>query len=94
MIDFAYPWVLFAFLLLPLLYMYLVYWRRRPSLVVSTVRPFLRAKARRRATFTQWCVLLAAAVLILALARPRYGDEKVLIRSQASTSFWLDMSGA
>ncbi len=95
MMEFAYPWVLLLLLLLVPLYYYLVYLKRRPSIVVSTTGPFEHAVARRRPTFGQLCSLLAAAVLIVALARPRYGDEKVMIRSQGiDIILAIDLSGS
>ena len=95
MMEFAYPWVLLLLLLLPLIGCYLVYWRKRPSIVVSTAVPFRGVRARRRPTFPQLCMLFGAAVLIVALARPRYGDEKVMIRSQGiDIILAVDMSGS
>ncbi len=95
MFEFAYPWVLFFLLLLPLFYFYLVYWKRRPSIVVSTVQPFRKVRAKRRLSVTQLCMLLAGAVLIVALARPRFGDEKRMIRSQGiDIILAIDLSGS
>ena len=93
--EFAYPWALLLLLLIPLIGCYLVYWRKRPSIVVSTAVPFRGVRARRRPTFPQICMLLGAAVLIVALARPRFGDEKVMIRSQGiDIILAVDMSGS
>lgn len=95
MFEFAYPWVLFFLLLLIPLYFYLVYWKRRPSIVVSTVQPFRKARTVRRPSFVHCCMLLAGAVLIIALARPRFGDEKVMIRSQGiDIILAIDLSGS
>ncbi len=95
MMEFAYPWVLVLLLLIPLLYYDTVYLRKRPSIVVSTTQPFERVAIKRRPGFVQICMLLAATVLIVALARPRFGDEKVLIRSQGiDIIVALDLSGS
>ena len=95
MMEFAYPWVLLLLLLVPLLFAYELFWKKRPSLVVSTVRPFGAVVAKRRPTFRLVAMMLGLAVLIVALARPRYGDEKVLIRSQGiDIVLALDMSGS
>ena len=96
MFEFAYPWVLFALLLLPLLYMLERFWRKRPSVVVSQTLPFKAASRKRwNPTFPEYCRLLAAALLIIALARPRTGDEKVVVRAQGiDIVLALDMSGS
>ena len=96
MFELAYPWVLFALLLLPLFYMLERFWRKRPSVVVSQTAPFKTASRKRwLPTFPEWCRLLAAALLIFALARPRTGDEKIVIRSQGiDIVLALDMSGS
>jgi Ca-activated chloride channel family protein len=96
MFEFAYPWVLFFLLLLPFFYMVERFWRKRPSIVVSQVVPFASAYRKRwNPTFPEWCRLLAAVVLIVALARPRSGDEKVVVRAQGiDIVLALDMSGS
>ncbi|MBR7104749.1 MAG: VWA domain-containing protein [Lentisphaeria bacterium] len=96
MFEFAYPWVLTGLLLLPVFYMFERFWRKRPSVVVSQTLPFKRVSRKRfRPTFPEFCRLLAAAVLIVALARPRKGDEKVIIRAQGIDMILaLDMSGS
>lgn len=95
MMEFAYPWALLLLLLVPLLFAYELFWKKRPSLVVSTVRPFGAVVAKHRPTFRLIAMMLGLAVLIAALARPRCGDEKVLIRSQGiDIVLALDMSGS
>ena len=96
MFEFASPWVLFALLLLPLFYMLERFWRKRPSVVVSQTAPFAATGRKRyNPTFPEWCRLLAAALLIIALARPRTGDEKVIVRAQGiDIVLALDMSGS
>ena len=99
MISFAYPWALAALLLAPLLYLYEVFVRKPPTLVVSSIRPFRApgrgGKKRRRATFPFWCYLAAFSLLAFAAARPRFGDEKVVVRARGiDIILALDMSGS
>ena len=94
MIDFAYPWVLFGGVPVALLGIYFIRWRREPSVVVATAAPF-RAARRRRLGWPDWLYLLGALLLVIALARPRYGDEKVVVRAQGiDIIIALDMSGS
>ena len=95
MFEFAYPWVLLLLLLIPLLGVYVVFWKKRPSIVVSDAAPFRAVRGRRRPGFPQLCVLLAATLLVIALARPRSGDERVVIRSQGiDIILAIDLSGS
>jgi len=95
MMEFAYPWVWCGALALPLFYFYLLRWRRRPAFVAASARPFRRAAGKRRLGFAEWCYLAAALVLIAALARPRFGDERVIVRSQGiDIVIALDLSGS
>lgn len=95
MFEFAYPWVLLLLLLIPLLGVYVVCWKKRPSIVVSDAAPFRAVRGRRRPGFPQLCVLLAATLLVIALARPRSGDERVVIRSQGiDIILAIDLSGS
>lgn len=75
MFEFAYPWVLLLLLLIPLLGVYVVCWKKRPSIVVSDAAPFRAVRGRRRPGFPQLCVLLAATLLVIALARPAAGTN-------------------
>ena len=98
MISFAYPWALFALLLIPLLYLYEVFLKKRPTVVVASIRPFRESsgsRRRRRAGAPFILCLASLALLIVALARPRFGDEKVVIRSRGiDIILALDMSGS
>lgn len=100
MISFAYPWALFALTIVPLLYLYEVFVKKRPTVVVSSIRPFREAaprggSRRRNAGFPFWCCLGALTLLILAAARPRFGDERVMIRARGiDIILALDMSGS
>ena len=95
MIEFAYPWLLLLLLLLPLIGIYCVYRQKQPSITVSTVAPFESVRAARRPGIPLTCMLLALGVTIVALARPRIGNEKFLIRSQGiDIVLAIDLSGS
>jgi len=95
MIEFANPWLLLLLLLAPLIGYYCVYRQKQPSVTVSTVEPFEAVRAVRRPGFPLGCMLLALCVLIVALARPRAGNEKFLIRSQGiDIVLAIDLSGS
>ena len=93
--EFAYSWVLLLLLLVPLLFVYELFWKKRPTLTVPTVRPFTILGVKRRPSFKQIAMLLGLVLLIVALARPRYGNEKMLIRAKGiDIVLALDMSGS
>ncbi len=95
MIEFAYPWLLLLLLLLPLIGVYCVYRQKQPSITVSTVAPFESVRAARRPGIPLTCMLLALGVTIVALARPRIGNERFLIRSQGiDIVLAIDLSGS
>ncbi len=94
MFELAYPWALALFaMLLPLIWYYARF-RKYPSITVPSATPFATV-GRRRISLPNWCYFAAAAVLVVALARPRFGDEKVVIRSQGIDMILaLDLSGS
>ena len=94
MSEFACPWALAGVLLLPLLWYYLVYLKKNPSIVVPSAGIFKRACSKKRSTgAANWLYLLALLLLIAALARPRSGDEKLIVRSKGiDIVLALDMS--
>ena len=95
MMEFAYPWFLLLLLLLPLIGGYCVYRQKQPSITVSTVEPFTHVRAARRPGVPLTLLLLALGVTIVALARPRIGSEKFLIRSQGiDIVLAIDLSGS
>ncbi|MBS1368549.1 MAG: VWA domain-containing protein [Lentisphaeria bacterium] len=95
MIEFAYPYLLLLLLLLPLIALYCVFRQKQPSITVSTVEPFTAVHAARRPGFPLECMLIALAIIIVALARPRIGNEKFLIRSQGiDIVLAIDLSGS
>jgi len=97
MISFVTPWVLAFLVLVPLLLL-LTGFRRRPTLVVPESRNFAAASPRKRrwrVTAPEWCYLLALALLIVGLARPRFGDEKQILRANGiDIILALDISGS
>lgn len=96
MMEFAYPWVLFFLLILPLLYYFELYVKKRPRISVATIRPFNPNKSKKKFFgFSRWLILIGVTFLIIALARPRFGDEKVVIRSMGiDIVLAIDMSGS
>ena len=102
MMSFAYPWALAALVLVPLFYLYERFVKKPPAIVVPSVRPFAaktpqhsRRFAPRPLSFGFWCFLTAFALLVVALGRPRIGDEKVVIRAKGiDIILALDMSGS
>ncbi len=96
MIEFAYPWALFALLGVIFLYYFERHWRRRPSIVVSSARPFAALRRHRnRLGIVEYLMLAGAVVLVFALARPRFGDEKVIVRADGiDIILAIDMSGS
>lgn len=94
MFEFAVPWFLAALLLLPLLWYYLKYLKKYPSVVVPSAAVFKRAsRGGRPVGAANWFFLAALLLVIVALARPRSGDEKVIVRSKGIDMILaLDMS--
>lgn len=93
MFEFAYPWALLLFLLLPLWYFY-DRGKKQPVIAVASIRPF-RAAGRRSFNWVRLLYALGLCLLILALARPRFGDEKVVIRAKGiDIILALDLSGS
>lgn len=83
--------------LLPLLLILLWHYarhRKYPSVLLPSAVPFAALK-RRRISPSNWFYFAAASLLIVAMARPRFGDEKVLLRSQGiDIVLALDLSGS
>ncbi|MBI3786786.1 MAG: BatA domain-containing protein, partial [Ignavibacteriales bacterium] len=98
--SFAYPWMLWSLLLVPILAF--AYWRRRKKMVTeiafSSLKPFERIKPSLRERMRHAPVslrLFALACLIIALARP----QSVSSRENVSTEgidivMLLDISGS
>ena len=94
MFELAYPWVLV--LLIPYLAAVLYDWRwkKAPTIPVASAAPFAAA-VRCRIPWAKVLFALGGCVLILALARPRFGDERIAIRSQGIDMILaIDLSGS
>jgi Ca-activated chloride channel homolog len=93
--TFAYPWLLLLYL--PYLVL-LFYLRRRPApaVVVASVQPFAAATSRKKSLGLPFILFtLAAGLLIFALARPRLGSEKIVLRADGiDIMLALDLSGS
>ena len=97
MISFVHQWVL---LLLPVaavaVYMWLKKFRKRPAIVVPSVRPFRRVSgAKNQLDLCDWCIMLALLSLIVAISRPRIGNEKTIQRARGiDIVIAVDLSGS
>lgn len=95
MFEFAYPYLLFALLLIPGLVWYELRFRRHPSVVTPSVLPFRNLRRRRRLALADMLYLAAFALVVVAAARPRTGDELQTVRSKGiDIVLALDMSGS
>ena len=97
MFEFAYPSILFLLVLIPLLWLYLAGFKKSPSITVSSVKVFgsVRRRRFRKLPITDYLLLLAGTLLIIALARPRKGDERVIVRANGiDIIIAIDMSGS
>ena len=88
------PWFLAGLLLLIPVWYYLAFKKKNPSIVVPSAGIFKRAAGKKRYWDTVNLFYLAALLLlIVALARPRTGDEKLIVRSKGiDIVLALDMS--
>lgn len=94
MFEFATPWFLAGLLIVPAVWYYLTFIKKQPSVVVPSTGVFKRASGKRKfLSFCNWFYLAALLLLIVALARPRSGDEKLIVRSKGiDIVLALDMS--
>ena len=97
MFEFAYPSMLFLLAVIPLLWIYLAKFKREPSIKVSSSAPFVSRKRRifKKLPVSEWLLLLAGVVIVFAMARPRKGDERVIVRANGiDIILAIDMSGS
>ena len=95
MFEVVHPYFLAALLLLPVLWYYLKYLKKAPSVVIPGTAVFKKVPALKRTSAANWCYLAALLLIITALARPRSGDEKVIVRSKGiDIVLAIDMSGS
>ena len=96
--TFGAPWLLCLLLIVPPVWLYLAFVRKPPTLVVSSVTPFRRPGGGRRFRMPgvpEHLFLAALTLLVVALARPRRGSERVVVHSKGvDMMLALDMSGS
>lgn len=94
---FAYPWVLAGFVPALLLLYYALYCKKQPGIVVSEL-PIAADRTRRQLkvpVITAILFALSTLLIVLALARPRLGDEKLILRNKGiDIMMVLDLSGS
>ncbi len=98
MFSFACPYLLLLELLVPAVGYFIVRYRRSPSLLMPSAAPFAAAepaRARRLPGLPDMFYLTALAVLILALAQPRWGTAHFAARSEGvDIMLAVDLSGS
>ena len=99
--KFANPEYLYLLAILPLMVLFYLYSRKRRRKNIAEygdpelVGRFIPAKAAMRSSFTFWAILVASALVIFALARPRYGVGKQTITTKGlETVIALDISNS
>ena len=94
--TFGSPWMLLLLLLVPLVWLYLAFVRKPPTLIVSSAAPFRKRAGRfRMPGLADHLFLAALTLLVVALARPRHGTERVVVHSKGvDMMLALDMSGS
>ena len=97
--SFGSPWMLWLLLLVPLVWLYLAFVRKPPTLVLPSVRPFRKrgggTRRFRAPDLAEHFLLAALALLVVALARPRTGTERVTVHTRGLDMILaLDMSGS
>ena len=97
MTFFAYPLVLLLYI--PFVVLVIYAWRKPlPSIRVSTVKPFLAVSSGSRPSSFRLPFMIftiALALLICALARPRQGSERVVIKAKViDIMLAIDLSGS
>ena len=95
MISFAHPWN-FLLLIPVFLLGWLMACRKRPSVKISTVIPLRKTSGKKKhLTIMETALLIALALTVAALARPRKPEGSRMVRSQGvDIILALDMSGS
>ncbi len=93
--TFAYPWLL----LLYLPYFALLFYLQRrpaPAVVVASVQPFAAATKRKKSVGLPFILFASMGLLLIfALARPRMGNEKIILRADGiDIMLAIDLSGS
>jgi len=96
--SFGCPRMLCLLVFVPLVWLYLAFVKKPPTLVLPSVRPFRRRGGARRFRVpgaAEHLMLAALALLVVALARPRSGTERVVVHTRGLDMILaLDMSGS
>jgi len=96
--SFGCPWMLCLLLFVPLIWLYLAFVKKPPTLVLPSVSAFRRRGGNRRfrtPNLTEHLLLTVLALLVVALARPRSGTERVIVHTRGLDMILaLDMSGS
>lgn len=94
---FAYPWILSGLLPAAALIIYMFFYKKNSGIVVPQTTMFApMGKITLTASpFATFCCALALLLLVIALARPRIGNEKLLLRNKGIDIIMvLDLSGS
>lgn len=96
--SFAYPWLLLLFIPFVFLVIYVLK-RPRPSIRIPSARPFIAAGTGtgllRKAGLPFIIYVLAIAMLLFALSRPRKGMEEIKLRAEGiDIILAIDLSGS
>ena len=94
---FAYPWILSGLLPAAALIIYMFFYKKNSGIVVQQTTMFApTGKITLTASpFATLCCALALLLLVIALARPRIGNEKLLLRNKGIDIIMvLDLSGS
>jgi Ca-activated chloride channel family protein len=96
--TFAYPWVLSALLPALALIAYFLFFQKQPGVILPSLPASSKRKRRLQLVaplFSGILISLALLLLITALARPRRGDEKLILRNNGIDIIMaLDLSGS
>ncbi len=97
--TFAYPWILTAYIPLAIIAWYTLRKKPLPSVLVSSTKAFQQqrdaGRKRAPANLPILLYLAAAIIMVTALARPRQGEEQVIIRAEGiDIILALDLSGS
>ncbi|MBR2345245.1 MAG: VWA domain-containing protein [Lentisphaeria bacterium] len=95
MMSLMHPWMLLLWLLIPAIAAVFRFYPR-PSVTVSNLKPFRKAKSKMRSfSFLQWCIMLALIFIVAALSRPRMPQGNRIFRAKGlDIILALDMSGS
>ncbi len=95
---FAYPWMLFGLLVALVVIIYYCFCKPQCGVVLPELPGKIRQMRRFRWVTAPWSGILysfALLLLVLALARPRLGDEKFIVRNQGIDMVMIiDLSGS